>query len=153
LSLSAGASVGVVNTRWKENIMRTTPRTPRAFRRVLVTLALALGVGFGSYGLANAATGSSSTTTTAAAAPAAPPGGTGAQPWGHQRSDETLLTGDALAKVKAIALDKVPGGSIVRVETDADGNAAYEAHVVKADGTQATVYVDAGFNFVSIQTR
>jgi uncharacterized membrane protein YkoI len=51
--------------------------------------------------------------------------------------------------VKAIALDKVPGGTVVRVETDADGNAAYEAHMLTASGTPTTVYVDASFNFVS----
>jgi hypothetical protein len=46
----------------------------------------------------------------------------------------------------------VPGGTIVRVETDADGNAAYEAHMVKADGTPVTVYVDKAFNVVSVQS-
>jgi hypothetical protein len=129
-------------------------------RNVLVTLAVALGVGFGSYGVASAASGSSSSSTTTNAAPpavgsapAAPPGASAANPWGMKRSDETLLTGDALAKVKAIALDKVSGGSIVRIETDADGHAAYEAHMVKADGTPATVYVDKDFNFVSVETR
>jgi uncharacterized membrane protein YkoI len=62
------------------------------------------------------------------------------------------LTGDALAKMRALALAKVPGGTIVRVETDADGNAAYEAHMVKADGTPATVYVNKQFQVVSVQT-
>jgi uncharacterized membrane protein YkoI len=62
------------------------------------------------------------------------------------------LTGDALAKVRALAQAKVPGGTIVRVETDADGNAAYEAHMVKADGTPATVYVNKQFQVVSVQT-
>jgi hypothetical protein len=136
--------------------MSTTSRGSRSFRSVLVSLALALGVAFGSYGIASAATGSSTTTTTATPSttrPAAPPGASTTNPWGNQRSDETLLTGDALAKVKAIALDKVPGATIVRVETDADGNAAYEAHVVKSDGTAATVYVDKDFNFVSVDTR
>ena len=52
--------------------------------------------------------------------------------------------------MKAIALDKVAGGTIVRIESDADGHAAYEAHMVKADGTPATVYVDKEFNFVSV---
>jgi hypothetical protein len=135
--------------------MRTTSHTPRSLRSVLVTLALALGIGFGSYGIASAATGSSSSTTTttttpSTSTPAAPPGASAANPWGNQRSDETVLTGDALAKVKAIALDKVPGGTVVRVETDADGHAAYEAHMLKADGTPTTVYVDASFNFVSV---
>jgi len=70
-----------------------------------------------------------------------------------QRSDETPLTGDALAKVTAIAKAKVPGGTIVRVETDADGNAAYEAHMTKSDGTPVTVYVNKDFEFVSVETR
>jgi uncharacterized membrane protein YkoI len=74
-------------------------------------------------------------------------------PWGAQRSDETPLIGDTLAKVKAAALAEVPDAMIVRVETDADGNAAYEAHVVKADGTPATVYVDKQFDVVSVESR
>jgi hypothetical protein len=57
-----------------------------------------------------------------------------------------------LAKVKALALAKVPGGTIIRVETDADGNAAYEAHMVKADGTPATLYVSKEFTVVSVET-
>ena len=35
------------------------------------------------------------------------------------------------------------------METDADGNAAYEAHMVKADGAPVTVYVDKDFDYVS----
>ncbi len=54
--------------------------------------------------------------------------------------------------MKALALAKVPGGTIIRVETDADGNAAYETHMVKADGTPATVYVNKQFQVVSVQT-
>ena len=93
-------------------------------------LAIVVGVGAGSYGVASAASGSGSATTTttataAAGTPSAPPGASAQNPWGTQRSDETLLTGDALAKVQAIAEAKVPGGTIVRIETDADGVAAY----------------------------
>jgi hypothetical protein len=84
-------------------------------------------------------------------APSAPPGARAANPWGNQRSDETPLTGDALAKVKAIAESKVPGGTIIRIESDADGVAAYEAHMTKADGSPVTVYVDSSFQFVSVQ--
>jgi hypothetical protein len=123
--------------------------------RLALTAALAVGLGAGSYGIASAASGSGTTTTTTTSTgrPSAPPGATSQNPWGNQRSDETLLTGDALAKVKAIALAKVPGGTIVRVETDADGQAAYEAHMTKADGTPVTVYVDKNFDFVSVETR
>ena len=60
--------------------------------------------------------------------------------------------GDTLAKVKALAKAKVPGGAIVRVETDADGHAAYEAHMTNADGTPVTVYVDQQFNVVSVES-
>jgi len=126
--------------------------------RPVLAAALAVGAGAGSYGVASAASGSGTTTTNTTTTstpsttrPSAPPGATSQNPWGNQRSDETLLTGDALAKVKAIALAKVSGGTIVRVETDADGNAAYEAHMTRADGTPVTVYVDTNFNFVSVE--
>jgi hypothetical protein len=120
-------------------------------------IAMIVGIAGGSYGVAAAATGSSSssttTTTTATAPPAsgAPSGATASNPWGHQRSDETLLTGTALSKVTAIAEAKVSGGTVVRVETDADGVATYEAHMTRADGSPVTVYVDSNFQFVSIQ--
>src|SRR3954469_21359735 len=119
----------------------------------VVAAAMVLGVGMGSYGIASAASGttSSSTATTPAASAPAPPAAS-ARPWGTQRSDETLLTGDALAKVTAVAQAKVPGGTIVRVETDADGNAKYEAHVTDASGTPVPVYVDASFDYVSTQS-
>ncbi len=60
-----------------------------------------------------------------------------------QRADETLLTGDTLAKVKAAVLAKYPGATFVRVETDSDG--AYEAHITKAEGTPVTVEVSKAF--------
>jgi hypothetical protein len=60
-----------------------------------------------------------------------------------QRADETLLTGDTAAKVKAAVLKKYPGATFTRVETDSDG--VYEAHIVKKDGTPATVELDKGF--------
>jgi hypothetical protein len=118
-------------------------------------LATVVGLAAGSYGVASAATTATSsttaTTTTAAPSNGAPPGASAANPWGSQRSDETLLTGDTLAKVKAAAVAKVGSdATIIRVETDADGHAAYEAHVLKADGTPATVYVDDSFAVVSV---
>jgi hypothetical protein len=135
---------------------RDKPRVPRA----VVAAAVAVGIAAGSYGIANAASGSGSGSSssssdgyvsqTIAATPSAP----GAQgPWGGQRPDETLLTGDAASKVEAAALAKVSNGTIVRVETDADGNAAYEAHMTKADGSPVTVYVDKQFSVVSVESR
>ena len=113
--------------------------------RVVVIAAIAFGVAVGTYGIANAASGSSSGSGQATA-PSAP------RPWGPQRSDETPLTVDALSKLTAAAKAKVPGGTIIRVETDADGNSAYEAHMVRADGTPVTVYVNKEFDVVSVES-
>ncbi|MDQ1711216.1 MAG: hypothetical protein QOE45_666 [Frankiaceae bacterium] len=77
-----------------------------------------------------------------AAAPAAPRG---------QHPGETLLTGTNAEKAKAAALKALPGATIDRVETDAEG-AVYEAHVTKADGTRATVKFDKDFNVTAIET-
>lgn len=131
-------------------------------RRLAAVVGIVLGVAGGSYGIASAASGSGSSTSTTASPSAglsaaspqqAPPAPNASQPWGGQRSDETLLTGDTKAKVEAAALAKVAGGTIVRVETDADDNAMYEAHMTKADGTPTTVYVDQQFDVVSVETR
>jgi hypothetical protein len=133
--------------------MSTSTKRP-SVNKAVALVAMVVGLAAGSYGVASAASGSStSTTTTTTAAPStsAPPGASSSKPWGHQRSDETPLTGSALAKVTAIANSKVPGGTIVRVETDADGVAAYEAHMTKADGSPVTVYVDSSFQFVSVK--
>jgi len=122
----------------------------RKIPRLAALTAVVAGLAAGSYGVANAASGSSSGSSAAAAPAATAP--SASQPWGGQRSDETPLTGDTLAKVESLAKAKVPGGTIVRVETDADGHAAYEAHMTNADGTPVTVYVDKQFNVVSVET-
>jgi len=128
-------------------------RRPRQWsaERVVVLAAIAIGLMAATYGIASAANGSGSNQSSSGSAPAASASNP-QQPWGHQRSDETLLTGDTAAKVRKLALDKVPGGTIVRVETDADGHAAYEAHMVKADGTPVTVYVNEQFEVVSVES-
>ena len=64
---------------------------------------------------------------------------------------ETPLTGDDLAKATAAAHAAVPGGTIERVETDAEG-ATYEAHMTKADGTEVTVKMDANFTVTGTET-
>jgi hypothetical protein len=123
--------------------------------RIVAAAAVAFGVAAGSYGIATAASGNNSgaSGSTATGSSANAPGPSSGNPWGRQRSDETLLTGDAKAKVEQAAQAKVPNGTIVRVETDADGHAAYEAHMTKADGTPVTVYVDKQFNVVGVETR
>jgi uncharacterized membrane protein YkoI len=81
------------------------------------------------------------------------PGTSAKTPWDRQRSDETVLTGDTYDKVTAAAIAYVGGTpTIIRAETDADGNAAYEVHMIKEDGTPVTVYVDEQFKVVSVET-
>ena len=60
-----------------------------------------------------------------------------------QRPDEQLLTGDTATKVRAAALAKYPGATVLRVETDSDG--VYEAHLTTTDGRRVTVEVDKAF--------
>ena len=138
----------------------TEPIHRRFVPRSIAVAAVALGLVGGSYGIASAASGSGSTTTPAtatqslsASAVRSATAPSGQQPWGGQRSDETPLTGDALAKVTAVAKANVSGGTVVRVETDADGHALYEAHMTNASGAPVTVYVDKQFKLVSVETR
>lgn len=70
----------------------------------------------------------------------------------HRRSDETLPTGDAATRVREAALARISGGTIERVETDADGHAAYEAHMLDADGDPVTVYINEQFEVVSVES-
>ena len=121
-------------------------------KRLRVGLAIAattVGAALGGAAIAGAATSGSTSTTTSGASSAA----TGASGATRDAPDpstmtngpgETLLTGTTAEKVKAAALAAVPGGTIIRVETDSEGS-PYEAHVTKTDGTQVTVKVDANF--------
>ena len=68
---------------------------------------------------------------------------------GHGGGGETALTGDTAAKVKAAALAKVAGGTVIRVESDRGG--VYEAHVRKDDGTEVEVKVDKDFNVTAVE--
>jgi uncharacterized membrane protein YkoI len=69
---------------------------------------------------------------------------------GANGTKEELLAGDTAEKAKAAALQAVPGGTVLRVETDAEG-AAYEAHMTKSDGTRVTVKMDSNFKVTSTE--
>ena len=104
------------------------------------------------------ATSGTSATPTATAPPAGAPGGQmgpgpghggpgGAQP---VRSDEKLVTGTDASTLRSAALAKVPGGTVVRVETDS-GDGAYEAHMTKSDGSLVTVKFDKFLKVTSVE--
>ncbi len=120
-------------------------------KRLGVGLAIAattIGAGLGGAMIAGAATSGSTSSTTSGPAAA-----TSSAPDPAKISHgpgETLLTGTTADKVKAAALAAVPGGTIIRVETDSGGS-PYEAHVTKSDGTQVTVKVDANFKVTATE--
>ena len=69
---------------------------------------------------------------------------------GSNGTTEVLLTGDTADQAKAAALAAVPGGTVERVENDAEG-ATYEAHMTAADGSHVTVKMDADFKVTSTE--
>jgi uncharacterized membrane protein YkoI len=115
----------------QENVMKTV-------QNVAAGAALTAALAGGGMYLAMAAPDGAATSTTQSVSH---------QKGSHQANGitEQLLTGDTAARVEAAAKAANPGATVVRVETDAEG-AAYEAHIRKADGTPATVKLDASYN-------
>jgi uncharacterized membrane protein YkoI len=66
-----------------------------------------------------------------------------------QRPDEHLLSGDTASKVRAAALAKYPGATVLRVETDSDG--VYEAHLTTKEGQRVTVEVGKDFKVTGLE--
>jgi uncharacterized membrane protein YkoI len=61
------------------------------------------------------------------------------------KDDETPITGTALARASAAALEHTGGGRVTDTETG-DEEGAYEVEVTLADGSQVDVHLDAAFN-------
>jgi hypothetical protein len=116
----------------------------------VVALAVLGAIAVGASAIAGAASNSGATGTT---------GSQGSSGATAQRPDpatlshgpgETLLTDGDASKVRQAALEKVPGATVLRVETDAQGS-AYEAHLRKADGSEVTVKVDRQFDVTAVE--
>jgi len=121
----------------------------------IVTAAVAAGAAVGAAGLATAATNSASTATSTPASSSTTATGQPGTPQDPAVLDhgpgETLLTGTTAEKVKAAAQAAVPGGTIIRVETDSAGS-PYEAHMRKSDGTEVTVKISSSFKVTSTES-
>ena len=117
-----------------------------------VGLLLAGGIAGGALVATDSA--SASGTPTSTAAPSSQPAAAGprapADTATPVRAGEKAQRGTDLATLKAAALKAVPGGTVYRVETDADG-ATHEAHMTKADGTHVTVKFDKSFRVTAVQ--
>jgi uncharacterized membrane protein YkoI len=117
----------------------------RRSRRWLVSAVLvASGLVAGGILAGSHIAGAQGATSTATQAAASTQASNGAR----HGPDETLLTGTTASRVKAAALQAVPGGTVIRVETDSDGS-PYEAHVTKSDGSVVTVKLDKNFKVTS----
>lgn len=99
--------------------------------------------------LANAASGSSAGTSQQQSSGQSFDGKRGGH-IGQNGLREEILTGSDAQKATSAALAAVPGGTVDRVETDAEGD-AYEAHMTKPDGTPVTVKFDEAFNVTTIE--
>ena len=124
----------------------------------LVASGVLAGAVIAGVGVANAATttptpsASSSTSTTTPTAPA----GQAPRAFDHGgatpvRSDEKAVSSADSATLTAAALKAVPGATVYRVETDA-GDAAYEVHLTKADGSLATVKFDKNLTVTTVES-
>jgi uncharacterized membrane protein YkoI len=116
--------------------------------------ALALG-GSAIAGAATSGSSSSSSSGTAAqtaqGAPQRPadPTVAGGHVGANGKTEQALSSSDA-AKVEAAAKAKLPGGTVLRVETDVDHGSPYEAHVRRADGTEIEVLVNSSFEVTAV---
>jgi uncharacterized membrane protein YkoI len=125
----------------------------------IAALAVVVGLAGGSIlngSPANAATATTTptSTTSTTAAPVDTDNVQDESQGGHKGANgttETVLTGADADTAKAAALKAEPGGTVQRVENDAEG-AAYEAHVTKSDGSEVTVKLDANFNVVGTES-
>jgi uncharacterized membrane protein YkoI len=61
------------------------------------------------------------------------------------RDDEKPITGTALARASAAALEHTGGGRVTETEAG-DEEGAYEVEVTLADGSQVDVHLDASFD-------
>ena len=138
------------------NDVPSQPPTRNRKRTALTVGLLAAGVAAGAIGAtaigasAESGSGSQAATTVSSSpgAPKQPPnGGRGSAP---VRSDEKSVSASTAATLKAAALKAVPGGTVYRVETDA-GDAAYEAHMTKADGSLVTVKFDKNLKVIRVE--
>ncbi|HVT77435.1 MAG TPA: hypothetical protein VHD87_10425 [Acidimicrobiales bacterium] len=118
------------------------------------------GGAFGAALINGSASAATNTTTTAPSSSSGTAAPSGQAPPNFDPSEahhvangitETLLTGADAEKATAAALKAVPGGTIQRVETDADGD-AYEAHMLDASGNPVTVKFDKDFNVTSTES-
>jgi hypothetical protein len=69
------------------------------------------------------------------------------------RPQGDALSSDVAAKVKAAALAKVPGATILRTEAGGPYDAAYHAHIKTSGGSRKVVLVNASFEATTVEAE
>ena len=110
-----------------------------SIRKSAAAVAALGALGLGGAAIAGAADSTSSSSGTATAQ--APQG----------RPQREALSSDVAAKVKAAALDKVPGATVLRTEAGGPYGSAYHAHIRTSDGTLKVVLVNDTFEATAVQ--
>jgi hypothetical protein len=105
-------------------------------KKSALTVAALGALGLGGAAIAGAAD-STATKTTPQSRPAGDP--------------RPALSADVAAKVKAAALAKVPGATVLATEAGGPYSTPYHAHVETSDGTRKVVLVDASFSATAVQ--
>jgi hypothetical protein len=105
-------------------------------KKSAVTVAALGALGLGGAAVAGAADNAGTTT-----APQSRPA----------RDPRPALASDVAAKVKAAALAKVPGATVLATEAGGPYSTPYHAHIKTSDGTRKVVLVDGSFAATAVQ--
>jgi len=127
--------------------------TPATLRNWMLGVALTAGAVVGTTAVAGAATSHAAHHAAAtASAGQQPPAGRPDPATMTHGPGETLLTGSDLASATAAATAAEPGATVLRAETDSSGDATYEVHMTKADGSTVTVELNSSFAVTGTKT-
>jgi hypothetical protein len=113
-------------------------------RKSAVTVAALGALGLGGAAIAGAAENTASGTSSS---------GTKSAQTRGPRPPREALSSEVAAKVKAAALAKAPGATVLRTEAGGPYNSAYHAHIETADGTRKVVLVNASFEATTVQAE
>jgi hypothetical protein len=117
---------------------------------VIASICAVLGTAGGIAGVSAATGGNAAGGSSGSSGSGAPRGPDAGRHVGPNGVREEPLSGDVAQKVREAALAKVSGGTIERVETDADHGSPYEAHVRRSDGTELEVLVNKDFEVTAV---
>ena len=112
-----------------------------SIRKSAATVVALGALGLGGAAIAGAAGNSTSSGSS----------GTGSSQTRQAGPQRQTLSADAAAKVKAAALAKVPGATVVRSEAGGPYESAYHAHIKTSDGARKVVLVNSSFQATAVQ--